>query len=139
MQETDAKVKNAEQIAIAAELLKVDAGLLDKCLTHRKITRPGSKSVTYAHYSLSKAKDARDAASKALYGKLFDWLITQINRALAGMVDDYKGKDQLSTIGECARMAAPRGGSGSAATGGYPGNGSGNSRGHGTPPFVVVY
>jgi ABC-type oligopeptide transport system ATPase subunit len=55
-EETDARVKNAEQNAIAAELLRVPAADLDKCLTYRKITRPGSKSITYAHYSLSKAK-----------------------------------------------------------------------------------
>ena len=55
-EETDAKVKDSAQLATAAELFRVDAAAFDKCLTYRKITRPGSKSVTYAHYSIAKAK-----------------------------------------------------------------------------------
>ena len=100
-EETDARVKNNDQLNIAAELLKVEPAALAKCLCYKKITRPGSKSVTYAHYSMIKAVDARDATSKALYGKLFDWLIFKINRALIGMVADYAKADQLATIGEC--------------------------------------
>ena len=77
--QTDSKVKNLDQMNICAELLKVTAASFTKCLCYKKITRPGSKSVTYAHYSIMKAGDARDATSKALYGKLFDWLILKVS------------------------------------------------------------
>jgi len=75
--------RQQHQLAIAAELFRVDKDQLAKCLCFRKISRPGSKSVTYARYSIAKAKDARDAMCKTLYGKLFDWLIGVINKALS--------------------------------------------------------
>jgi len=96
-EETDSKVKNPDQLAITAELFRVDKDLLAKCLCFRKISRPGSKSVTYARYSIQKAKDARDATSKTLYGKLFDWLIQKINIAL--MQGIGTSSEKLATIG----------------------------------------
>lgn len=96
-EETDSKVKNPDQLAITAELYRVDKDLLAKCLCYRKISRPGSKSITYARYSIQKAKDARDATSKTLYGKLFDWLIQKINIAL--MQGIGTSTEKLATIG----------------------------------------
>ena len=77
-------MKNGDQMAICAELLKVEPAALTKCLCYKKITRPGSKSVTYAHYSIIKAGDARDATSKTLYSKLFDWLIFKVGGGREG-------------------------------------------------------
>lgn len=101
MEETDARCKNQDCMATCAEMLKVDVALLNQCLTKRKIARAGSKSVTYAYYSIVKATDARDGTAKALYGKLFDWLIIKINQALKGLVADFEksGKEKLTTIG----------------------------------------
>jgi myosin heavy subunit len=101
-EETDSKIKNMDQFKIAAELLKVDCDTLAKGMCYKKITRPGSKSVTYARYSITKANDARDATSKALYGKLFDWLIAMINKALGGIgaaEAAATSKDKICTIG----------------------------------------
>jgi myosin heavy subunit len=97
-EETDSKVKNPEQIAIAAELFMVDVALLTKALCYRKISRPGAKSVTYARQSILRAKDGRDAMSKALYGRLFDFLIRKINVALMKGIGAGT-KEQLCTIG----------------------------------------
>ena len=97
-EETDSKVKNPEQIAIAAELFMVDVALLTKALCYRKISRPGAKSVTYARQSILRAKDGRDAMSKALYGRLFDFLIRKINVALMKGIG-AGSKEQLCTIG----------------------------------------
>jgi myosin heavy subunit len=96
-EETDSKCKNPDQIAIAAELFRVDKDVLVKCMCYRKISRPGSKSVTYARNSISKAKDARDAMTKTLYGKLFDWLIQKINIAL--MQGIGTSSEKLATVG----------------------------------------
>lgn len=97
-EDTDSKVKNPEQLAIAADLFAVSADDLAKALCFRKISRPGSKSVTYARNSIVRAKDVRDAMAKALYGKLFDWLIVKINQALMQGIGAGTGKD-LATIG----------------------------------------
>lgn len=100
-EETDSKVKNADQFKIASELFRVDNDHFNKSMCNKKITRPGSKSVTYARNSIMKANDARDATAKALYGKLFDWLILKINVALSGVGAgvDASTKDKIATIG----------------------------------------
>ena len=85
-------------LAQAAALFHVEPASLGKALTHRKISRPGSKSVTFAHNSMQRAKDVRDAMAKAVYGKLFDWLIGKINLALLAGIGSGKGSD-LCTIG----------------------------------------
>jgi myosin heavy subunit len=97
-EETDSRCKNPEQMKLAADLFRIDSELLNKCICFRKIARPGSKSVTYARNSIQKAKDARDGMSKALYGKLFDWLIRKINVALMKGIG-AGGSDKLATIG----------------------------------------
>ena len=100
-EETDSKIKNEDVLKLVAELFCVDYAVFAKSLCYRKITRPGSKSITYARYSIAKATDARDATSKALYGKMFDWLILMINKALAGIggVAVDPSKEKISTIG----------------------------------------
>ena len=100
-EETDSKVKTVDTLKFAAELFKVDVDTFFKCMCYKKITRPGSKSVTYARYSIAKACDARDATSKALYGKMFDWLIIMINKALQGIggVAVDLAKEKIMTIG----------------------------------------
>lgn len=97
-EDTDSKVKNPEQLAIASDLFAVDADNLAKALCFRKISRPGAKSVTYARNSIVRAKDVRDAMAKSLYGKLFDWLIIKINEALMQGIGSGAGMD-LATIG----------------------------------------
>jgi myosin heavy subunit len=97
-EETDSKPKNPDQVAIAAELFKVDKDLLTKAVCYRKISRPGSKSVTYARNSILKAKDCRDGMTKALYGKLFDYLIQKVNLALMKGIGAGNA-DKLATIG----------------------------------------
>jgi len=97
-EDTDAQVKNRDQLAIAAELWGVSPAVLEKSLCYRKISRPGSKSVTFAHNSMQRSKDVRDAMAKKMYEKLFDWLIGKINVALMAGIGSGAGMD-LATIG----------------------------------------
>lgn len=96
-----AKVKTADLLALAAEQLGVDGAALDKSLCYKNI---GAREDIFVNYSLAGAADARDGLSKALYGKLFDWLIQKINAALLANVGGGAGagaskKDKITNIG----------------------------------------
>ena len=61
----------------ASELLDIVLDDLKKVLTLRSITVRGE--VSEIPLSVAKAEQARDSLAKAVYGKLFDWLVERIN------------------------------------------------------------
>lgn len=68
-----------DELAKVSSLLKVEVEQLNQALCFRNI---GTRSVIMVPYSIEQAADARDALTKALYGRLFDWLIEKINQSL---------------------------------------------------------
>jgi myosin heavy subunit len=79
------KVDDVGLLGEAAELLGIDADRLDKSFCFRTMdTHWGNKveSVLIPHSS-EQAAGARDALLKAMYSNMFDWIIHQINGALA--------------------------------------------------------
>ena len=73
---SNAAVKNV------AELLGCDLAKLKKTLVRREITLRGE--TVAVDLNVDKAQAGRDALSKSLYGKLFDWLVIRTNKAMAG-------------------------------------------------------
>ncbi|KAJ8576817.1 hypothetical protein ON010_g2391 [Phytophthora cinnamomi] len=80
----------------AATLMAVDATKLERSLSVRRI-RAGTDFVSMK-LSAAQANNARDALAKALYGKLFDWMVKKINHFLK-MDDSQKAKGGLHFIG----------------------------------------
>ncbi|CAI5743711.1 unnamed protein product [Peronospora destructor] len=80
----------------AASLLAVDATKLERALSVRRI-RAGTDFVSMK-LSSAQANNARDALAKALYGRLFDWMVTKMNHFLK-MDDSQKAKGGLHSIG----------------------------------------
>ncbi len=100
-EETDAKVKNPQDLPVVCELMGLDQKKLEKALCFREIStgKAGKAgSITFAQNSMQRSKDVRDAMSKKLYEKLFDWLIGKINLALMAGIGSATGLD-LCTIG----------------------------------------
>eukprot|EP00618_Florenciella_parvula_P035440 CAMPEP_0119501392 /NCGR_PEP_ID=MMETSP1344-20130328/23229_1 /TAXON_ID=236787 /ORGANISM="Florenciella parvula, Strain CCMP2471" /LENGTH=1132 /DNA_ID=CAMNT_0007537549 /DNA_START=84 /DNA_END=3478 /DNA_ORIENTATION=- len=80
MEEDSSAVSNPAELDICAALLGIDSAELNKNLTSKNI---GTRSVILVQYDVDKAKEARDALVKAVYGNLFQYIIDRINRSLA--------------------------------------------------------
>ena len=64
-----------------SKLLGVEACDLLEALTSNSVVTRG-ETIT-RNNTVPEAEAARDAMSKGLYGRLFDWIVNQINRLLS--------------------------------------------------------
>ena len=77
-------------------LLSIGKGTFEKALTKRKI-KAGAEFVEQ-DLKLSQANDSRDALSKAIYSRLFDYLISKINLALVAGGTEIRSDMQIIGI-----------------------------------------
>lgn len=91
-----AYITTETQIKYLARLLGVDGILLKEALTHKKIIAKGEELMSPLNQE--QAASARDALSKAIYGRTFTWLVNKINDSLAFKDDSFNNKN-ASVIG----------------------------------------
>uniref|UniRef100_A0A4W6BP90 Myosin Ic, paralog b n=1 Tax=Lates calcarifer TaxID=8187 RepID=A0A4W6BP90_LATCA len=87
-EEGNACITSDTQIKYLARLLGVNGTVLTEALTHKKIIAKGEELMS--PLNLEQASSARDALSKAVYGRTFTWLVNKINASLAYTDDSYK-------------------------------------------------
>lgn len=77
----EAAIKDSEDLTIVSDLLSVTRrNVVDVLTTKKTKTRNEQFIVPYKYHE---AIATRDAMAKALYGTLFDWIVLQVNHALA--------------------------------------------------------
>jgi len=90
-------VSTPEELKKAAGLLELEPQTLIQALTNRSITAGAGKAITKG-LSDKEATDACDALTKALYDRLFKWIVNRINENI-----QYRGEEgpeeSLTSIG----------------------------------------
>jgi myosin heavy subunit len=84
------KIQASSALDNAASLLQVAKDKLEQVCVTRRMQVTGQQPITIG-LGAEEAKAARDALSKFLYEKLFDWLVERINKSI-GLGGGQKGR-----------------------------------------------
>ncbi|XP_063061883.1 myosin Ic, paralog b isoform X2 [Engraulis encrasicolus] len=93
----NAYIQAETQIKYMSRLIGVDVAVLREALTHKKIIAKGEELMSPLNQE--QAASARDALSKAIYGRTFTWLVNKINDSLAFKDDSRLSSKDASVIG----------------------------------------
>eukprot|EP01064_Diplonema_japonicum_P024088 TRINITY_DN3456_c0_g4_i1.p1 TRINITY_DN3456_c0_g4~~TRINITY_DN3456_c0_g4_i1.p1 ORF type:complete len:1178 (+),score=358.28 TRINITY_DN3456_c0_g4_i1:37-3534(+) len=88
-------ISTRESLENAADLLEIDAELLERAVTWKTLEISGD--VTNVQLDMQQCKEVRDALMKSIYSKIFDWVVAEVNKAfdtkettlMIGILDIY--------------------------------------------------
>uniref|UniRef100_A0A4W6FQT4 non-specific serine/threonine protein kinase n=1 Tax=Lates calcarifer TaxID=8187 RepID=A0A4W6FQT4_LATCA len=88
------EVPNSEALENAASLLSIGPEELQEALTSQCVVTRGETIIRTN--TVDKATDVRDAMSKALYGRLFSWIVNRINSLLTRQAKGEQKKNGMN-------------------------------------------
>ena len=89
-----------EDFENAAFFLGIEKETLEEILTIRKLQDQLTKQVIKKYLKEEKAYNCRDAISKALYARMFDYIVGKVNKAIANKDESVKyDKNKIRKIG----------------------------------------
>lgn len=94
MEEDNIVIENVASLMNAAKLLKVTEEEMCKSLTQRVIAARGD--VMMKSHNTQQAEYGRDAFAKAIYDRLFTWIISRINKSIE--VPGNKAQKRLNNV-----------------------------------------
>lgn len=95
-QHEQARVKNIDTIGVIAKLIASSEDEVEKALCYRVVAARGE--VVEKGHSVKEAMYARDAFAKAIYDRLFTWIVGKINSAIE-VPASIRNKDGCTVIG----------------------------------------
>ncbi|XP_076272228.1 unconventional myosin ID isoform X2 [Rhynchophorus ferrugineus] len=91
------EVTRSQSVDNVAELLQVQKGELETALSERVIAARGD--IMRKEHTESEATYGRDAFAKAIYERLFNWIVQKINAAIAVDASNFQKNYKSSLIG----------------------------------------
>jgi len=98
--EMDTKPTTRAELVHAARLLGCEPDLLKKCLEQK--LRRTTTEIVWSPLTPEGATDARNSMAKAIYGRMFDWLVHRVNASMVGQLATSSNTiGVLDIFGEC--------------------------------------
>uniref|UniRef100_A0A7S4DMC0 Myosin motor domain-containing protein n=1 Tax=Lotharella globosa TaxID=91324 RepID=A0A7S4DMC0_9EUKA len=93
-------LKESEYLGIAAKHLGVSPGVLRERMTTREIRIRGGRDLeaTKALMTVEQASETRHAVCKFVYGRMFNWLVKRINKAMSQGGVNCKGMKSIGIL-----------------------------------------